>query len=394
MKLPTSSLPCLALAFLCLVSEGSSAQRPDIDSHQVNADGSVTFRYFAPQAGAVTMNLDYDHAALPFKKGADGVWTYTTGPLQSALHIYGLFEDGVAVYDPLNGDVEVNYNFKSNYVRVKGPMQQLWDVADVGHGIIHHHVLPATLIKGLPDGLEDFYVYTPPGYDAAAAKRYPVLYLLHGWSGTAEDWISAGQANVILDNLIAQQKALPMIVVMPLGYGDMAFVKGFKVWDDPAAVANNIDKFGRTLVNIEGMVDLTYRTLHDREDRAIAGLSMGGGQSLIIGMNHPGEFGWVGGFSSAVVYDKFDGVFPNLKTYFASPPKLLWIACGTEDQLIDANRKFEAWLATKGVHPTVVETPGIHNWPVWREDLIRFAPLLFRKPSEVPLRDAKAAYLQ
>jgi enterochelin esterase family protein len=185
-----------------------------------------------------------------------------------------------------------------------------------------------------------------------------------------------------------------MIVVMPLGYGDMAFVKDFKVWDDPAAIANNIDRFGRTLVNIEGMVDLTYRTLHDREDRAIAGLSMGGGQSLVIGLNHPQEFGWVGGFSSAVVYDKFDGVFPNLNAYFASPPKLLWIACGTEDQLIGANRKFEAWLGTKGVHPTVVETPGIHNWPVWREDLIRFAPLLFRRPSDGPSMAAKAAYLQ
>jgi enterochelin esterase-like enzyme len=396
MKPSTRSLPCLSLplAFLCLLSAASSAPRPDIDSHQVNADGSVTFRYYAPQAGAVAMNLDYDHTALPFKKGTDGVWTYTTGPLQSALHIYGLLEDGVAVYDPLNGDVEVNYSFKSNCVRVKAAPPQLWDVADVGHGTVHHHVFPTTLIKGLPDGLEDFFVYTPQGYDPTAPKRYPVLYLLHGWSGTADDWISAGQANVILDNLIAQQKAVPMIVVMPLGYGDLAFVKDFKVWNDPAAIANNIEQFRRTLVDIEGMVDGTYRTLPDRGNRAIAGLSMGGGQSLVIGLNHPEVFGWIGGFSAAVVYDTFDGVFPNLGSLKATPPSLLWIACGTEDQLIAANRKFEAWLGTKGIKPMVVETPGIHNWPVWRDNLIHFAPLLFRGTSDGPLMTTKAAYFQ
>jgi enterochelin esterase family protein len=396
MKLFPRSLlfQALPLAFLCLLSPGFAAPRPDFDSHQVNADGSVTFRYYAPQAGAVTMSLDYDHTPLPFKKGADGVWTFTTGPLQPALHIYGLAEDGVAVMDPLNDDVEVNYNFKSNYVRVKGTTPQLWDVSDVGHGTVHHHVLPTTLIKGLPDGLEDFYVYTPPGYDPTAPKRYPVLYLLHGWSGTAEDWISAGQANVILDNLIAQQKAVPMIVVMPLGYGDMAFVKDFGVWNDPAAVANNIGQFRKALVDIEKTVEGAYRTLPDRDHRAIAGLSMGGGESLVIGLNHPDEFGWIGGFSSAVVYDTFDGVFPNLGSLKANPPKLLWIACGTEDQLISYNRKFEAWLGTMGVKATAVETPGIHNWPVWRDNLIHFAPLLFRQAPDVPSRDSKAAYFQ
>ena len=356
----------------------AQAQQPSINSHQVNADGSVTLRYYAPTAAKVVVSLDYDHNHLiPLTKGADGVWTLTTGPLQPALHIYGFEVDGTPILDPLNLSVDPSYTYLSNLVTVPGP-PQLWDLADVPHGVVHHHSYRSGAIQGLPSGTEDYFVYTPPGYDATQKKRYPVLYLLHGWSGNAESWIHDGQANLILDNLIAKGRASPMIVVMPLGYGDLSFVTGgFGGWNDESKIGHNLQLFGTALLTeILPRVEAQYRASARRDDRAITGLSMGGGESLVLGLNHPETFGWVGGFSSALLYEHLDSVFPGLDPKAA--PKLLWVACGAQDGLVDYNRTFEAWLGTKGFHATAVEMPGIHNWPVWRDNLIHFAPLLFR----------------
>jgi enterochelin esterase family protein len=169
-----------------------------------------------------------------------------------------------------------------------------------------------------------------------------------------------------------------MIVVMPLGYGNLGFVtSGFGVWSDEARIGDNLRRFSSALRSeIIPQVDSSYRVSARREDRAIAGLSMGGGESLIIGLNHPDMFAWVGGFSSAVAYPRLDGLFPNLDPKRA--PTLLWVACGTDDNLINPNRAFVAWLRAKSLQPVAIETPGIHNWPVWRDNLVHFAPLLFR----------------
>jgi enterochelin esterase family protein len=373
---------CAQLAALALLPLHAAAQQPSLNSHEVNADRSVTFRYYAPTAQKVLIALDYDHHPIAMAKGADGVWTYTTGPLQPAPHTYDLQVDGTYVLDPLNPSVDENYSFLTNEVTVPGP-PQLWDVADVPHGVVHHHAYKTALIKNLPDSLEDYYVYTPPGYNASARKSYPVLYLLHGWSSPANAWLRQGKANLILDNLIAQGKVLPMIVVMPLGYGDLHFVTGGFQWVNESTVSDNLNRFSDALLKeIVPQVEAAYRAAPRRSDRAIAGLSMGGGESLVIALNHPDVFAWVGGFSSAVIYDKFEGVFPSLDPKAA--PRLLWVACGTEDDLIKNNRRFEAWLKTRGLQPTVVETPGIHNWPVWRDNLIHFAPLLFRDGPAAP----------
>lgn len=165
---------------------------------------------------------------------------------------------------------------------------------------------------------------------------------------------------------------------MPMGYGDYSFVTGgFGQWDDESKIARNLGLFSTALLTeIVPQVEAGYRASAKREDRAIAGLSMGGGQSLVIGLNHPDTFAWIGGFSSALLYKSFDGVFPSLDPKVAL--KLLWVACGTEDDVITPNRSFVAWLRTKALQPTAIETPGIHNWPVWRDNLIHFAPLLFR----------------
>jgi enterochelin esterase-like enzyme len=375
--------PVLLALFLAALPAATMAQQPALDSHEAHPDGTLTFRYYAPAAKAVGVRMDYDLNALPLNKGADGVWTLTTAPLQPALHFYTLVSDGTPVLDPFNSSVDLNYAYLNNEVTVPGP-PQLWDVGDVPHGVVHHHMYKSAVLKGLPGGNEDYYVYTPPGYEGATDKSYPVLYLLHGWGGTANAWTHDGQANLILDNLIAEQKALPMIVVMPLGYGDLGFVtSGFGVWSDDAKVGENVSLFGQALLSeILPQVEGTYRVSARREDRAIAGLSMGGGESLTIGLNHPDAFGWVGGFSSAVSPSRVDGVFPGLDA--KRPPALLWISCGTEDGLIKPDREFVAWLKSKALNPVAVETPGIHNWPVWRDNLIHFAPLLFRASGSQP----------
>ena len=354
------------------------AQGPAVKSPEVNADQSVTVRYYAPGAHEVAVSLDYDHHPFPLKKGDDGIWTYTTPPLAAEVHMYALTVDGLAVLDPLNPLVDRNFVFLTNQVRVRKPTPQPWDVTDVPHGVIHHHQYRSAAIAGLKDGLEDYYVYTPPAYLDSDRKRYPVLYLLHGWSSMADSWIAGGQANLILDNLIAKGDAAPMVVVMPLGYGDLSFVlDGFDQWNDGKKIGNNLARFSSALLSeILPQVEKAYAVRTDREGRAIAGLSMGGGESLIIGLSHPDLFSWIGGFSSAVNYAHFESVLPSLDPQQA--PKLLWIACGTSDELVDPNRRFVAWIKAKGFAPTAVETAGIHNWPVWRDNLVHFAPLLFR----------------
>jgi enterochelin esterase family protein len=355
----------------------AAAQQTALNSHEVNPNSTVTFRYYGPTAKAVTIDLDYNHHSVPLAKGADGVWTLTTAPLAPSPHMYTFTVDGTPIMDPLNPQVEANLAFLTNVVTVPGP-PQLWDLLDVPHGVVHHHVYRSTAILGLPGGMEEFYVYTPPGYDPGAAKLYPTLYLLHGWSSSADAWTQGGKAHLMLDNLIAQGRALPMVVVMPTGYGDMSFVTlGFGQWSNEANIARNLDHFTQALLTeILPQVEAGYRVSPARADRAIAGLSMGGGESLVIGLNHPDTFGWIGGFSSAVLYKDFGSVFPTVPPKV--PPHLLWVSCGTEDDLIAVDRKFVAWLRTKGFQPMAVETPGIHNWPVWRDNFIHFAPLLFR----------------
>jgi len=313
------------------------------------------------------------------EKGADGIWSLVSPVIAPQIYGYGFEVDGRAQLDPNNSRVTPNLVYRSTMVTVHGGTPQLWEAQNVPHGVVHHHFYTSKVVNGLVDGQSEFYVYTPPQYDAKHAKPYPVLYLLHGWSDTADGWTAVGQANLILDNLIATGKAAPMLVVMPLGYGDMKFVtNGDKVWDDDAAVNHNVSLFSQALLTeILPQVESAYHVSKKREDRAITGLSMGGLESLTIGLTHPEQFAWVGGFSSALGHNDekqfaaFDAKSAHLR--------LLWIACGTEDDLSAPNRKFIAWLKSKDAAVTTIETPGLHNWLVWRDNLSHFAPLLFRK---------------
>jgi enterochelin esterase-like enzyme len=350
------------------------APQPAIASPEVHADNTVTFRFRAPNAHEVVLVLDGAKPAL-MQKDDQGVWSLTTAPLQPDFYGYSFLADGVILIDPSNPLLKPNLLHTQSQVHVPGPGSLPWEVGDGTHGVVHHHFYKS----GVVGDQRDFYVYTPPGYDPHAKQRYPVLYLLHGYSDDASGWISVGRANVILDNLIAQGKAKAMIIVMPLGYGAPEIVapepRGFA----PELRQQNFDRFTQALITeVIPQVEAAYRVSGDRNSRAIAGLSMGGSESLLTGLNHLDRFAWVGAFSSGGLPEDFNADFPGLGAKANDQLRVLWIACGTDDRLIELNRNLRTWLDSKGIHNTGIETPGMHAWMVWRRNLAEFVGLLFK----------------
>jgi enterochelin esterase family protein len=261
-------------------------------------------------------------------------------------------------------------------VHVPGSASLPWEIGPFPRGEVHRHFYRSSVIGDQ----RDFFVYTPPGYDARSGELYPVLYLLHGFSDDASAWVSVGRANVIFDNLIAQRKVRPMVVVMPLGYGAPEMLAdGFGSFRDANLRKRNFETFQSALLGeVIPWVEHSYRVATDKDSRAIAGLSMGGAEALLTGLNHLDRFAWIGAFSAGGVNAEFDTAFPGLDGKASSGLRLLWIACGVDDSLIDINRKLTQWLTTKGVQHTTLETPGAHTWMLWRRHLASFAPRLFR----------------
>jgi enterochelin esterase-like enzyme len=350
-------------------------QRPaPIISPEVHADGSVTFRLRDPNAVEVKLGLE-GAEPVPMKKDDGDGWSVTTAPLAPDYYGYEFIADGERMLDPSNHLLVPNLLTPGNAVHVPGPLSLPWELNDVPHGEVHHHFYKSAVAGDD----RDYYVYTPPGYDPVAKKTYPVLYLLHGYSDDASGWTAVGHANVILDNLIAQGKAKPMLVVMPLGYGTMEMIwHSWASWSHPDLRDTNFRKFSEALLTeVMPRVEGEYRITKDRNARAIAGLSMGGSESLLTGLNNLDKFSWIGAFSSGGIPEDFQKDFPALDAKANQQIHLLWIACGTEDHLITVNRNFRGWLKTKGVKATEIETPGMHTWMVWRRNLSEFAPLLF-----------------
>jgi enterochelin esterase-like enzyme len=344
-------------------------------SPEVHADRSVTFRFRAPNAKEVQLELEGAELA-PMQRDAQGVWSVTTAPLSPDYHGYSFVADGVRSIDPENPLLVPNLLTTGNAVHVPGSSSLPWELNDVPHGVVHHHFYRSAVAGDD----RDYYVYTPAGYDPTSRKTYPVLYLLHGYSDDASGWSAVGRANVILDNLTAQGRAKPMIVVMPLGYGTMELVRrGWSAWGNTNLRDRNFQNFREALLTeVMPRVEGEYRITKERNSRAIAGLSMGGSESLLTGLNNLDKFSWIGAFSSGGIPADFEKDFPSLDAKANQQLHLLWIACGTEDHLIKINRDFRAWLKTKGVKATEIETPGVHTWMVWRRNLVEFAPLLFR----------------
>jgi enterochelin esterase-like enzyme len=359
---------------------GQRQQPPPIVSPEVHSDNRVTFRFRDPNAKVVAVALEGRRQPLPMRKDEEGVWSVTTDPLEPDFYGYSFVADGVGLIDPSNPLLKPNLLNTQNMVHVPGPASLPWEINDVLHGVVHHHFYKSQVVGDD----RDFYVYTPPGYDPRGETLYPVLYLLHGYSDDASGWTAVGRANIILDNLIAEGKAKPMIIVMPLGYGAPEIVQRTPVFGavfrDEKLRQRNYDRFRDALLDeVMPAVESTYRVSKERTSRAIAGLSMGGAESLFVGLNNLDRFAWIGAFSSGGLDEDYAKSFPELDAKANSQLRLLWIACGTEDFLIGSNRKFRAWLDSKGVHYTNIETPGMHTWMVWRRNLANFAPLLFQK---------------
>jgi len=344
-------------------------------SPEVHSDSRITFRLRAPNAQEVKIRLE-TVGTQPMQKDDKGVWSFTTEPMEPDIYAYAFLVDGLQTIDPSNPLLKYNLLNTESQVHVPGPATLPWEIGDVPHGVLHKHLYKSAVVGDE----RPFVVYTPPGYDPAAERTYPVLYLLHGYSDAEDAWVSVGRANIILDNLIALGKAKPMLVVMPLGYGNKQVIAGgWAGLGNTAVWKDSIVKFRDALAKeVIPQVEKAYRVSTDRDSRAIAGLSMGGSQSLFIALNALDRFAWIGAFSSGGLDMDFDNAYPAVNESANAQLRLLWIACGREDFLTGQNQKLIDWLKAKGVQLTWTQTPGGHSFLVWRRCLADLVPLLFQ----------------
>lgn len=337
-----------------------------VASPEVHADRTVTFRLRAPRAAEVLLNGEWKGGGkIAMTRDESGLWSVTVGPLEPDLYGYSFSVDGMSVTDPVNGALKPMRSPRTSVVDIPGDPPRLHEYQEVSHGTIHLHEYVSKAL-GRRRLLR---VYTPPGYDRETSASYPVLYLFHGSGDNEATWTSFGHAHLIADNLLAQGRAKPMILVMTDGHAVVG----------PEARAKNVEMFGRDLLDdVMPFVESTYRTRADREHRAIAGLSMGGGQSLIVGLNHLERFAWIGGFSSAISNPETT-IAPALADPANTNAKLrlLWIACGKDDGLVKNAQALSDVLKQRDIRHELKITEGNHSWPVWRRYLGEFLPLLF-----------------
>ena len=344
---------------------------PRVVSPEVHPDRRVTLRLRAPNAQEVIANGNFVPKGAPMTKGDDGVWSLTVGPLDADIYTYSFRVDGTTFNDPQNPLLQTGVRGAPQSVfTIAGQAPGAWDVQTVPHGVLHRHLYRSATVGDH----RSFTVYTPPGYDPTGKTKYPVLYLLHGSGDHDMSWVEIGRANVILDNLIAQNKAKPMLVVMT--YGQMIGV------NDKADYVDVVSLYEKDLLaDVLPTVEKHYRVDASPQSRAIAGLSMGGGQAVWTGLNNLDRFAWVAGFSSA-----FRGFTASerLEKAVADAPgankraKLVWLGIGKDDFLLKNNEEFTGWLKGKGVTHTYKVTDGAHTWLVWRRYLADLAPVLFR----------------
>ena len=352
----------------------SQGGKPTV-SPEVHTDNTVTFRLSSPNAKSVTVSIE-GNGNLALTKGANNVWEGTSKPLEPDIYGYTLNVDGIAMFDPLNPAIKSNLIYVGNMVTVPGDPARVWEVQNVPHGEVTHHFYQS----GIIGDERDYFVYTPPGYRKSRGTL-PVMYLLHGYSDIANGWTVVGKANVILDNLIAQKKVKPMIIVMTLGYGVPDFVtRDGRGFSDRNRLTKNFTLFRQALLEeVIPRVESDYRASKKQSDRAIAGLSMGGAETLFTGLNNPDKFAYVGAFSSGgLPADKPETFFPNVTGESTKNIKVMWMSCGTSDGLIGFQRGFAKWLEDKGVKVKTNETPGGHEWLLWRRNLAEFAQMIFK----------------
>lgn len=336
-------------------------------SPEVHSDRRVTFRVKAANASSVGVDVQFVRGPQAMSKGEDGVWSVTLGPAEPDIYEYSFVVDGLVVSDQANAWVKVWQGTTKNLVQVPGESPMFFEEQDVPHGTVNIHRYRS---KSL-DATRGLYVYTPPGYETSGKTKYPVLYLLHGMSDTEDAWTVVGRANVIADNLIAKGKARPMLIVMPYGHTP-------RTPPDMRSIGR-YGAFEKDLIeDVVPYIQDNYRVGTDRKERAIAGLSMGGGQSLTVGLGNLDLFAWVGAYSSAIPGGE------SLDKLLAQPKSmnellsLLWIGCGKGDFLFEVNTKFIERLKAENINHIAHISEGGHEWRVWRRYLNEFLPLLFQ----------------
>ncbi len=372
-------LTCLALkAQVASDGQPATSNVRGAEYPKISPDLRVTFQIKAPSAQKVEVMPGGGANGLgkgPFEmqRAADGTWSATVGPAQPGFHYYWFLVDGVPANDP-SSETYFGWGRQSSGLEVPDAALDFYDGKDVPHGDVHIHWYRAATTGQM----RRVYVYTPPGYDANPKRRYPVLYLQHGAGESERGWTAQGRANFILDNLIASGKATPMIIVMENGYASKPGVP-------PASgQLRGNEAFGEVVIrDLIPEIHRSYRTRPDRTQRAIAGLSMGGGQAMNVGLANLDTFSSIGCFSGAVarnldIKTSFGGVFAD-PAAFNKRVSLLWIGCGREDSLMAGSRALHEALEGAGVQHVWWEGAGLHEWQVWRKHLYEFAQQVFRE---------------
>jgi enterochelin esterase-like enzyme len=354
---------------------GRGPAAPAQPAYEVHPDRTVTFKLRAPEATAVTVSGDFTQTALTLTKAQDGTWSVTSSPLRPALYNYAFTVNGIRVVDSANPMIgAADRGSGSSIFEVKAEKPSPWDVQAVPHGTVHINYYVSKKF----DAARMLYVYTPPGYETSTA-RYPALYLMHGAGGEESSWFAEGKANLILDNAIAAGQAKPMIVVMP--YGRPGQAATFGPSNIPAPPANGVLFPNDVVEDVIPFAEKNYRISARADDRAIAGLSMGGNQTLQVGLTHLDIFHYIGAFSPVVMTASAEQDFaPAFADTSATNKKLklFYIYCGKTDTLFDSITSFHKLLDERKVAHKFIETEEWHVWRNWRDYLADFAPRLFR----------------
>jgi len=382
------------------------AARPPLRSLEIHPDRTVTFRFRAPKANDVTVNGSWENGTdIKMTRDADGVWSATVGPLAPQLWGYWFVADGVRALDPYNGEVERDGARYENLLMISGPESEWWDFKNVPHGTVQAVWYPSPTLKLASRRM---MVYTPPGYETTSQK-YPVLYLLHGGGGDEEAWLTMGRAHIIMDNLIAAGKAKPVIVVMPNGNATQTVSQGYGYGPTPApqsvqapapppvqaaqaapggagrgrggAPQPYAGSYPESLVkDVIPFVEKRFRVLAAKDNRAIAGLSMGGGHTIAATNNNPGTFAYIGVFSSGpqTIDDAFQKQIEAVK---AGGVTFYWLGAGTTDMARERTVALSELVKKEGFNTTYREIPGRHFWFLWRDFLVHYAQIEFAGPS-------------
>jgi enterochelin esterase family protein len=391
---------------------------PPLKSPEIDAQGQVTLRFCAPQAASVRVVGDWNSKTPggdALSKDDRGVWSISLGTMEPEFYSYAFLVDGVKAIDPNNVHSSNDAVRIGNYFIVANPgsRSELYENRDAPHGEISSVWYTSSSVASPRRAL----VYTPSGY-RTSRERFPVLYLLHGWGGDENEWLEPGRTAQIMDNLLAAHKIVPMIVVMPNGHHDRHAIPdiappastsvlaplppaGYDITPSMTQIANSV------VHDLVPFVDQNFRTLPKSSSRAVAGLSMGGGQATLIGLNNPDVFAWVASFSGAIIAwpgammpaqapaqaggsgppiprfnlnpDALSKNAPGLNASINDKLRLLYISCGLDDGLITSNKQFEEWLSQHNIRFSHEEVPGYaHVWSFWRRSLVDVAPQLFR----------------